>query len=243
MTSCHRAHAYWARFLGIEPADWMEPGVSFRAHVGLRGYQGMWCFRHNERVVVSAPTAWLAHVEELWGAWDPQRLMDQAAVVASLGDECKRCIGLAFQGCIDAGRLRDVEAPQARAVVASDQVAVERFRGQCGEDAWSVSGLSAVGTLAYVCVDGAEITAMGGFREKSDGVGDLCVLVHPRFRGRRRGAAVVRAVTADALAKGHLVSYQTLESNRAAVKLALSVGFVRYGNHLPVRLRHDAPAE
>ena len=64
-----RDDAYWARFLGIEPLDWGDPGVSFRAHVGLSGYQGVWCFRHNDRVVVSAPPAWLPHLQDLWVGW------------------------------------------------------------------------------------------------------------------------------------------------------------------------------
>lgn len=236
-----RDDAYWARFLGVQPADWTTPGISFRSHQGLSGFQGLWCFGRRDRVVVSAPLAWLPHIESLWAGWDRARLMDKDAVVASLGSDCERSIGPVFQGCLDPRSFRDIEAPQVRVVAASDQLGIERFRGQCGTDAWSTSGLTDVGTLAYVYTDGAKITAMGGLREKPDGVGDLCVLTHPQFRGEGRGAAVVSAVTRDALPSRHIVLYQTLESNRAAVKLALSLGFARYGNHLAVRLKHDAP--
>lgn len=45
----------------------------------------------------------------------------------------------------------------------------------------------------------------------------------------------------EALANGELLPYQTLESNRAAVGLALSLGYERYANHLAVRLKRDAP--
>lgn len=51
---------------------------------------------------------------------------------------------------------------------------------------------------------------MAGLREKSHGVGDLCVVTEPRARGEGRGAAVVSAVTRDALAsdqeRRHLVA-------------------------------------
>ena len=237
----HRDDVYWAQFLGILPANWMGSGILFRSHVGLRGYRGLWCFRRGARVVVSAPRAWLSRLQDLWGAWDEDRIFDVASVEESLGEDCDRCIGPSFQGCLDPACFHDVESPQVRVVVASDRAGIERFEEQCGADSWSVSGLSDVRALRYVYLDGTQVTAMAGFRDRIDNAGDISVLTHPRFRGEGRGAAVVGAVARDALASGHLVLYQTLESNRAAVKLALSLGFARYGNHLAVRLQHDAP--
>jgi GNAT superfamily N-acetyltransferase len=207
--------------------------------VGLRGYRGLWCFRRGGRVVVSAPPAWVGRLEELWAGWDRERLLDPAAVAASLGEDCDRCIGPAFQGSIDPAGFRERTSPEVRAVLASDRPGIERLRDRCGDEAWG--GLNDVGTLAYVHPHGTEIAAMAGLRERSDGVGDPCVVTDPRFRGEGRGRAVVSAVTRDALASGYLVLYQTLESNRAAVRLAMSLGFARYGNHLAVRLNHDTP--
>lgn len=45
---------------------------------------------------------------------------------------------------------------------------------------------------------------------------------------------------AEALANGKLLLYQTLESNHLAVRIALSLGFDRYANHLAVRLNREA---
>lgn len=237
-----RVDMYWADFLGIEPADWAAPGISFRTHEGLRGYRGLWCFRHHERIVVSAPEAWVARLEDLWSGWDRHRLLDAGAVAASLGEDCERCIGPAFQGFVGQVSFRDRPSSHVRPVRASDITEIERFRERCGEDAWSVSGLADVGPSACVYADEVEITAMAGARRKADGVGDLCVLADPRFRGCGRGAAVASAVTRDALTSGDLLLYQTLEANRAAVRLAMSLGFERYANHLAVRLKRDAPS-
>lgn len=236
-----RVDAYWAEFLGLEPDDWMTAGISFRSHVALRGYRGLWCFRRGERVVVSAPEAWVARLEELWAAWDRDRLLDANAVAASLGEDCDRCIGPAFQGCVDPKSFRGRASPGVRAALASDRGAIERFRRRCGDDAWSVSGLDDAGMLRSVYPEGAEITAMAGLRGKANKTGDLCVLTDPRHQGEGRGTAVVSAVTRDALASGYLVLYQTLEANRAAVRLAMSIGVARYGVHLAVRLKHDVP--
>lgn len=231
-----RADMYWAELLGIDPEEWMSPGISFRSHRGLQGYRGLWCFRRGDRIVVSAPQAWVARLEELWTGWDLERLLDAAAVAASLGEDCERTIGPAFHGCVDPCSFQDVASPRVRRVLESDRAGIGRLRERCGEDAWSVSGLGGVGAIGYIYLDGVEITAMAGLREKSDKVGDLCVLTDPRLRGEGRGAATVSAVTRDALASGCLVLYQTLEANHAAVRLALSLGFARYGIHLAVRL-------
>ena len=238
-----RVDAYWAEFLGVAHEEWLSPGISFRSHRGLRGYGGLWCFRRRERVVVSAPAAWVARLEQLWAGWAPERLLDPAAVAASLGEDCERCIGPAFQGYLDPEKLEHGAPPSVRSLLASDRAGIDRFRERCGEEAWSLSGLNDVARQGYVYPDGPEITAMAGLRERADGVGDLCVLTDPRFRGEGRGAAVVTAVSRDAVASGYLLLYQTLEANRGAVRLAMSCGFVCYGSHVAVRLRHDAPRE
>src|SRR5262245_63994376 len=54
-----RDDKFWADFLGVDPTDWSTIGVSVQPHVGLRGYRGLWCFRRNRRIVVSAPAQWV----------------------------------------------------------------------------------------------------------------------------------------------------------------------------------------
>lgn len=82
---------------------------------------------------------------------------------------------------------------------------------------------------------------MAGYRARREEVGDPCIMTHPTFRGGGRGAAVASAVVAAALSNGKLLLYQTLESNEASVRLALSLGYERYANHVAVRLRREAP--
>jgi hypothetical protein len=61
-----RSRAFSGRsFLASTLRNGTLPGVSYRAHVGLSGYQGFWCFRRNDRVVVSAPSRWLDRLEVL----------------------------------------------------------------------------------------------------------------------------------------------------------------------------------
>lgn len=47
------------------------------------------------------------------------------------------------------------------------------------------------------------------------------------------------ALTADRLAAGYVVHYQTLRSNVASVAIAKGLGYVDLATALAIRLRHD----
>lgn len=53
---------------------------------------------------------------------------------------------------------------------------------------------------------------------------------------------VVSSVVAAALAEGKLLLYQTLEANRSAVRIALSLGYGQYARHVAVRLKRESPS-
>ena len=234
-----RDDSFWARFLGVEATDWDEPGVSCRPHVGLRGYRGFWCFRRKDRVVVSAPQGWVERLQLILSGWDQERLMDPASLAEALGTDFDRAIGPVFQGCLETAGFASRAAPQVRALVPADIDAIETFRMECGPPEWGSSGLDEAGSWRYAYLDHEKITAMAGYRSRNEEVGDPCILTHPRFRGCGRGAAVARAVVADAVSSGKLLLYQTLESNEASVRIAFSLGYQRYANHIAVRLKRD----
>lgn len=237
-----RDDEYWAEFFGIAPQRWSEAGVLFRPHAGL-DYQGLWCFRRLRRVVVSAPSAWITALEKRWRDWSPDWLLDPDRVQASLGEQCERCIGPAFQGCVEPQSFRLVVAPSVRALNPGDHQTVDRFRHVCGEAAWADSGLEQAEVMRFAWFDGDRITAMSALRGRGKLVGDVCVLTHPECRSMGRGRAVVSATVKRAVEGGHLVLYQTLESNVAAVGLALGLGLRRYANHVAVRLAQpEAPS-
>lgn len=98
-----RDDQFWADFLGVEPSEWASSGISVRAHVGLVGYRGLWCFRRGARVVVSVPASWAATLSAKLDRCEPDALLDETFLVELLGSDFERLIGPAFQGCLDAG--------------------------------------------------------------------------------------------------------------------------------------------
>ncbi|MFZ5893164.1 MAG: GNAT family N-acetyltransferase [Myxococcota bacterium] len=231
---------FWAGFLGVAATDWTKRGVFYRAHVGLKGYRGFWCFHRNDCVVVSAPAGWVGRLRELFFEWDQQRLMDAAALSQQLGAECDRTIGPAFQGCLVPRRFVPTRSTRVRKLESVDATAVERFKFECGSD-WEDSGLEEATSYSHAYFDEDQITAMAAYRPWRDDAGDPCIITHPAFRRKGRGVAVASAVVSEALATGKLLLYQTLASNEGSVRIAFSLGYECYAHHVAVRLKHETP--
>jgi len=234
-----RDDQFWAGFLGVDPADWASPGVSLRPHVGLRGYRGFWCFRRNRRTVVSAPASWVARLGDIVAGRGGDELMLPSFWERALPGDFERAIGPAFQGCLQPARFAHEANPAVRAVGDADGPALEEFRAACGPD-WNMPDEATHWRHAWF--EGGAVTALAGYRAWSENTGDPCVITRPDARSGGRGAAVVSAVVAEALADGKLLLYQTLEANEPAVRIAVSLGYERYANHLAVRLSRDSPA-
>lgn len=233
-----RDDEFWADFLGVAPTAWAETGVSVHPHAGLQGYRGFWCFRRNQRTIISAPAAWVPRLVAVTAEIPDSDLLLRTFWERALPHDYERVIGPAFQGCLEAGKFKARPSESVRALGDRDALAVEELRTACGED-WNMPDNA--GRFRYAWFEAGTITAMAGYRAWSDHVGDVCVITRPTARGRGCGAAVTSAVVAEALAHSKVLLYQTLESNEPAVRVALSLGYDRYANHLAVRLNRDSP--
>jgi hypothetical protein len=232
---------FWAEYLGVEPSEWETVGVSVRSHVGLLGFRGFWCFRRNTRTVVSAPAPWVARLTEVVrGRVRDDDLMMPTFWAQALPQDFDSAVGPAFQGCLDPARFTHRSNSSVRPVGDGDRVAVERFQAACGPD-WDVGGLDGARHWRHAAFQAGLITAMAGYRAWSDNAGDPCVVTRNDARSRGSGGAVTAAVVAQALLNGKLALYQTLESNFPAVRIALSLGYERYANHVAIRLTSEAP--
>ena len=237
-----RHDEYWAAFLGIESSEWKKPGLSIRPHAGLKGYRGVWCFRHLARTVVSAPEGWVPHLGSRLEGADPHRLVDESFLRDVFGPDFDRVVGPAYHGVLDPSRFRREPSPNVRLLGPDDAGKIEAFRLGCDPNDWENSGLDERSGYAAAYIDGDHILSMAAYRAKTDDVGDLCVMTHPSSRGRGLGAAAVSAVVDRALLDERVLLYQTLESNVGAVRIAKRLGFDHYATHVAIRLNADTPS-
>ncbi len=236
-----RDERFWANFLGIDAANWHVPGVCVRAHVGLT-YQGLWSFRHGDRVVVSAPQAWVAHVQGLIEGESAERLGEPAYWRGLLGQACARVIGPAYQGCLEPQQFRAVRDANVKLVDGDPTTTLAEFRDAVGVAIWDEDGIDAACAHVFVRREGAQLVAVCGYRSWAEDAGDPCVFVHPQFRGRGYGTSVGSASIERALAAGKTLLYQTLESNVGATAIAAKLGYQRFAQHVAVRLTTERPS-
>jgi RimJ/RimL family protein N-acetyltransferase len=232
---------FWASYLGIAPSDWSEPGVSIRPHAGLDGYRGIWCFRRLARTVVSAPPGWLSFLEMRLGDVEAEALTDERFQRDLFGDAFDRLIGPTFHGALDPSGFRAVRREDVRLLDPRDTASVERFRSECAPTDWDNASFDVQTRYRAACFDGDRISAMAGYRARTQDVGDIGVLTHPHHRGEGRGAAAAGATVEAALADGNVLLFQTLASNLGAVGIAKRLGFEHYATNVAIRLRRDEP--
>jgi GNAT superfamily N-acetyltransferase len=120
--------------------------------------------------------------------------------------------GLSPQAFLEPGRaaLLPVGAhPAGRALFAADTAALRQLAAACDADAWEDSGITFDDPHLFgLIVDGLVVAAARG-RPGWGETAHVGVVTHPDHRGRGFGRAVVSATTAQALAEGLIVLYQT----------------------------------
>jgi GNAT superfamily N-acetyltransferase len=236
-----RDDRFWAEFLGIEPGDWGSPGLSITSHSALSGFRGLWCFRRNERIVVSAPKGWVARLQSIFAGTNYDQLLEASFIRTSLGTSVDSIIGPAFQGSLDPRQFRIITSVDVRFLTPEDDLAVDRFRRQCMPEDWQNSGFEKTSSYRAAYFLGDSIVALAGYRPWTKDAGDPCVVTSADARGQGYGTAVVNSVVGKALEDNKLLLYQTLESNIGAVRIAAKLGYKRYARHLAVRLKSDEP--
>jgi GNAT superfamily N-acetyltransferase len=123
--------------------------------------------------------------------------------------------------------------------VAADRPALSRLREAVTNEEWEHSGLGRAGpeSVAFGAFEDGRLLSAARFERLLGVAAHLGVLTHPAARGRGAGRRVVACAASAAARHGLLLQYQTLESNRASLRIAETLGFECWARSLAVRLR------
>ena len=235
MTADDIATAYWASHFGCQAKDLLSQPLSIVTHgKELRGYDGVFALFRGNTAIASLPPKREAPLRTLLlgmaGTPSPQSL------VAALSPVTERVIGPAF-----IGYARAIDAPSSRTceLVPIDTAAIDALRQACSSEEWDHGGGSDDDVRFGIYIDG-KIVAMAGYEIWGLNIAHVSVITHPTHRGHSYGRSVVARTAQRALADGLLPQYRTLESNRASMRIAISLGFQSYARSLAVRLTPSA---
>ncbi len=230
---------YWASSLGCPPGYLHGNGTHILPLPPADDYWGIFIFRRGGAVVITVPAALQTTLEPALRRIRAADLDDEAAVRALVEHPIDRIVGPAYLGYADEGTFLPMPDPETRLLQAADAAAVERLRAACSPTDWEHGG-SAVGQQPAVGrFLAGELVALASWEVWDGTIAHIYVITHPAHRRRGYGKAVVSAIAAEALARGLVPQYRTLERNLPSVGIALALGFRQYATTLAIRLVPD----
>jgi GNAT superfamily N-acetyltransferase len=237
--SLDAVRAYWTVQLGFDP-DLANGVIVARPEGTLAGYEGVYAFRHGYSCIVSPPPRWRARLRDALAGRSFESAFDAAVLRSALDGDVERTIGPAWIGCADASDVAPEPATGARLLETRDCRALERLRAACNATEWEHSAIDPQRAPIFGAFDGRALVAAASYEPWGDRLRSVGVITHPDARRRGRGRAVATEATAHGIAAGHVMVWQTLESNLPSMAIARRIGYKPYARTIAVRLRATA---
>ncbi|HST87138.1 MAG TPA: GNAT family N-acetyltransferase [Ktedonobacterales bacterium] len=233
-----RLDTHWAGMFGATTKALYAPGLRVVAHgPALADYQGAYVLRHHAACFVSVPPAYLAFATQAFSGRAVAEVFDRRFLAAVFGGAINQIIGPAYQGYLDAGDFRPVDTLGARQLTYVHIPALTRLEEACVSGEWEASGIDYHRPPLFGCFAGKELVAVATLERRDPFSLSIGVIVHPDYRGRGYGKAVVGEATAYALSQLPIVHYQTLLVNANSIAIAAALGFAEYARTLAARLK------
>jgi predicted GNAT family acetyltransferase len=148
-----------------------------------------------------------------------------------------RIIGPAFIGYTDRTTFRPVSVEGVRFLGGRDIEALKTLQAACSALEWEHGG-SQVGDQPIIgAFDGERLLSVAGYEIWGGTIAQIAVVTHPKYRGQGYGKAVVSKLTEEALNRGLVPQYRTLQANSSSMTIARELGFERYATTVAVRLK------
>jgi len=225
---------YWASHLGCSTeAIFAQPLHIITHGADLDDYDGIFALFRGAAATISFPPDC---VESLRQQLPPQPLTPARFAEAFSGS------GFTVIGPAYIGYAENVCPPvhPVHSLTGRDVTAVGALRAVCSEIEWEHGG-SLVGEYPSSGVFiGNELVALAGYEVWRGTIAHIAVITHPAFRGRGFGRSAVAHIARVALTAGLVPQYRTLQSNRASIRIAESLGFSQYATSVAVRLNRAA---
>ncbi|MGW8597989.1 GNAT family N-acetyltransferase [Streptomyces sp. NPDC055893] len=149
-------------------------------------------------------------------------------------------LGPATLAYLSNSEFRPASHPQgAIETLASAHPDVQGLLRSTEPEALAESGMEEITSPAFVVREGTEVVAAAGYRAWPAETAHVCVLTHPRWRGRRLARHTSSAAVAHALTAGLLPQWRARPP--ASRRVARSLGFRELGSQLSIRLEVHAP--
>lgn len=232
------ADAYWARVFGCAPERLRPSGPLVLPHSPeLADYSGVYLLTFGAAPVVSLPPSLVESHGARAAAAARDGLGDEARWRAVFSGRVETVIGPAAIRYADRGTLRPLPPDDStRLLTLDDADALAALRRACWPVEWEHGGSELGNHPVAGAFAGGVLAAVAGYEVWGETIAHIAVATHPAFRGRGLGAAAVSRIATEALERGLLAQYRTLETNAPSLAIADRLGFQPYARSLAVRL-------
>ena len=228
---------YWSSFLGCDREVLYKTQILVIPHADLTDYDGLFLFVRDELFLVSVPQNLLDSFHTQAAGWSRADALEEGWLRSHISLPIELVVGPAFVGYTDDGAFRPANHEDTRFLAPQDMTALADLKEACSALEWKHGGSQlgeqpVVGAFNRQC-----LVAAAGYKVWGGVIAHISVITHPQYRGQGYGKAVVSRVTADALSRGLVPQYQTLEANMPSMAIGQALGFERYATTVAVRLK------
>lgn len=140
-------------------------------------------------------------------------------------------------------RFKPLRVPGVRKLDQSDSAAVTQLHRACPAIDQKMSDVSIDHPAVFGCFVNEELAAAASFIDYRDAISDVGVLVHPQYRRRSLGCAVVSALATYGLNRDRIVQYCHAATNTASGRLAERLGFTSFAKTTVIQFHADGACD
>jgi len=231
--------AYWASVFGCDPGGLRPSAPSVLPRPADDGSRGIYAMEFGAAPVALLPAGLMdRHAPQVAGALAAGLGGGAEPWRGIFGERVEAVIGPATVRYAEEQSFRPLPfAAAARLLTGGDLHAVEALRRACPAAEWEHGGSDPFHDVTAGVFMDDELAALAGYGVWGGVIAHVSIVAHPAHRGRGHAAAAVSRVTEEALRRGLIAQYRTLESNAPSVALAERLGFRPYARSVAVRLR------
>ncbi len=218
---------YWADFMVCSVDQLYEPGVTFTYSENVRGILAL-AIEQTQRLIIHPA---LRYLEPHFVRWTKQKApILPADIEAALTDyTVYECYGPGPVSYLNPHEYQPIDESGCRLLTNEDARRITDFEVLAGwteADAWPAPGVVA---QVGIC-DGDRLVAMCRVYAWSGLIGSMKAFVHPRYRGRGLGRAVIGAATRWMVEESDLIpQYDTDANNHGSQRICEQLGYIHYG--------------
>lgn len=231
---------YWCAYFGVDHQKINATGTIVVPHEHLKGYNGAWLFKKTNLVILSVPPEYVDEIRTKVVEREPEEkaLFSTNYLTYLFGENIEKVIGPTFQGFYDDPTPIVTKSEHIREITfKKNRQEIEALSNSGDAIGWNHSSLNENCKGIFGYFHNGQLVSIANYKMLKGDFGFVGIYTHPAFRSRGFSQKLVQQIAKELTAKGKVILYQTLLSNKASLSVAKKIGFKEYARNVAVRFK------